>query len=128
MSRTGWLAAAAAVLAVLAALVAWTDGSGGTPPAASGATLLRAKGCASCHPGPDSAAAFEIGPPLGDASAWAGTRRDGMDAATYLRDSIRTPGAFISPAWNGNGMPGGMPDLGLSEAEIDAIVDYLLQG
>lgn len=40
--------------------------------------------------------------------------------------SIREPGAFISPAWVGGGPTTAMPQLGLSEAEIAAVVDYLL--
>lgn len=39
-----------------------------------------------------------------------------------------TPSAFLSPAWSGGGPTTAMPDLGLTEAEIDALVDHLLQG
>jgi hypothetical protein len=36
------------------------------------------------------------------------------------------PNAIISPAWIGGGPTTAMPDLGLTDAEIAAIVDYLL--
>jgi mono/diheme cytochrome c family protein len=91
-----------------------------------GAQLFRAKGCATCHDGPDSTAQFVDFPSLADAPSWAGGRRAGMSAAEYIAQSIREPGAFISPAWVGGGPTTAMPQLGLSEAEIAAVVDYLL--
>ena len=128
MTRAGWLASAASALAVLAATVAWVDSSSGaSQPAVSGATLFHAKGCAGCHVGPDSPPRYSDVPSLAGAASWAGTRRDGMDARTYVAAAIRTPGVFVSPAYLGDG-PSPMPDLGLSDGEIDALVDYLLQG
>ena len=49
-----------------------------------------------------------------------------MSAAEYIAQSIREPDAFISPAWAGGGPTTAMPQLGLSEAEITGVVDYLL--
>jgi mono/diheme cytochrome c family protein len=50
-----------------------------------------------------------------------------MSAADYLRESLRKPTAFVSPAFVDSGGPtSGMPDLGLSDAEIEAVVRYLL--
>jgi mono/diheme cytochrome c family protein len=128
VTRAGWLAGAASALAVAAAVVVWADSSSGTPaPAVSGATLFQAKGCSGCHAGPDSSPRFADYPSLTNAAAWAGTRREGMDARAYITESIRTPGVFVSPAFLGDG-PSPMPALGLSDREIDALVDYLLQG
>lgn len=128
MTRAGWLASAASVLAVAAAVVVWVDSSSGDPaPAVSGETLFQAKGCAGCHAGPDSSPQFTDYPPLTDADVWAGSRREGMDARAYLAESIRTPGVFVSPVFRRDG-PSPMPALGLSDREIDALIDYLLQG
>jgi mono/diheme cytochrome c family protein len=91
-----------------------------------GAQLFRAKGCAACHDGPDSTSRFVDFPSLADAPSWAGDRRSGLTAQEYVAESIREPNAFISPAWIGGGPTTAMPDLGLTEAEITAIVDYLL--
>ena len=93
---------------------------------AHGAQLFRAKGCASCHDGPDGTAGFDEFPSLAEAPSWAGDRRPGLTAEEYVAQSIRDPGAFISPAWVGGGPITEMPQLGLTEAEIAAIVEYLL--
>jgi cytochrome c1 len=104
----------------------------GPPPAAEGswadgATLFRAKGCVSCHAGPGARSEFNSAPDLSNAPAWAGRRRPGLTAAEYLRQSIQDPGVFISPAFRDGGGPmTGMPTLSVSEAEVDALVRYLL--
>ena len=136
MSRPGLLAARAAIVAVVATFVGWQTeptSSGATSAGVSapltGAQLFHAKGCAACHRGPESSSGIDGFPPLDDAAAWAGDRRPGMSASDYLAESMRTPAAFLSPAWNSGGSPTtAMPDLGLTEAEIDALVDHLLQG
>lgn len=91
-----------------------------------GATLFQLKGCARCHDGPGSTADIGVGPPLLDAAAWAGTRRPGLDAAAYLTESMRAPGAYV--ASGGGGGPFGMPSLVLTDDEIDRLVAYLLDG
>jgi mono/diheme cytochrome c family protein len=95
-------------------------------PVANGAQLFRAKGCATCHDGPDSTAQFVEFPSLVNAPSWADGRRAGMTAQEYIAESIREPGAFISPAWVGGGPTTGMPQLDLTEGEITAIAAYLL--
>lgn len=128
MTRVGALAGAASLLAAASAIVAWRDEPATSPAMRpAGAALFAAKGCGLCHAGPDSTPLqFQGVPSLVGASRWAGQRREAMDAATYLAESIRSPTAFISPTWGGAETI--MPDLGLTEAEIDALVDYLLQG
>ena len=134
MSRAGRLAAAAAIVAGLASVVSWQTTStvtAGTDPAPAidGAALFRAKGCATCHDGPDTTAQFVDFPSLRNAPEWAGDRRAGMSAADYLAESIRTPSTFISPAFVNHGGPtSAMPDLAVTDAEVDALVDHLLQG
>jgi cytochrome c551/c552 len=126
-------AAVLAVVAAVGAIVGWGTVStpDATPVAAgdslSGATLFRTKGCSSCHSGPEAQAIVRIGPDLTDAASWAGDRRPGMSAEDYVAESVRTPGAFISPAFEPFGGPtAAMPLLDVSDAELDALVSYLL--
>jgi hypothetical protein len=71
-----------------------------------------------------SGPAGAIGPPLDGIAASAGTRRPGLSAEAYIRESIRQPQAFISPQAAGNGIQ--MPTLEVSETELDALVAFLL--
>jgi cytochrome c551/c552 len=133
VSRAGRLAAAAAIVAAAASVVSWqttaTVNAGGVGrPALDGAALFRAKGCATCHDGPHTTAQFVDFPSLRNAPDWAADRRPGMNAADYLAESIRTPSAFLSPAFVAGGPTSAMPDLATTDAEVDALVDHLLQG
>jgi mono/diheme cytochrome c family protein len=121
-----------AVFAVGGSLIGWRD-DGSEParaaPTLDGATLFQAKGCATCHSGPTSRSSMGEFPSLADAASWAGSRRPGVSAEAYLEESIREPWAFISPEFHGSGGPTtAMPELGLSDAERDAVVAYLLRG
>jgi hypothetical protein len=49
-----------------------------------------------------------------------------MSAEDYLDESIREPWAFRSPEFHGSGPTPAMPQLGLSDAEREAVVDFLL--
>lgn len=130
MTRVGWVAAAIAVALTVLTVATWNEKTSTSvegDPALVGAMLFQVKGCASCHYGPDSSFGVYGVPPLTEASAWAGDRRPGMSAADYLAESMRTPSVFISPAFRGGFGPlTGMPDLDLDEAEIAALVAYLL--
>ena len=78
-------------------------------------------GCTSCHsiePG-----AGGVGPSLSGIGAAAGTRVSGVSAADYLRKSITDPESFIVEGYNGGVMPDGWD---LTDAQIDSLVDYLL--
>jgi mono/diheme cytochrome c family protein len=95
-----------------------------------GAQLFLAKGCSSCHAGPDTTASIGAGfPSLADAPTWAAHRRANLSAKEYLTESIAAPGAFIAPGFQPgqSGLRTGMPQLRLTSNEIEAIVDYLLQ-
>jgi mono/diheme cytochrome c family protein len=135
MSRAGLLAACAAVCAAIVSIIGWqteTTTSGTTAAAETlpldGASLFQSKGCAACHTGPDSASPMGFLSLVG-AADWAADRRPGLGAQQYLAESMRTPSAFISPGFVGPiGGTDAMPDLDLSEAEIDALVSYLMQG
>lgn len=98
------------------------DGNSNDGAPSLGRQLFDAKGCVGCHEGPDSGEAHGY-PDLTEVAVWAADRRDGYSAAEYVGESIRAPGAFTSPAATGDVA---MPDLGLSEPEIEALVAYLL--
>ena len=119
------VAVAAAVMSIVAA--AARPETGGGAAALDGASLFRAKGCATCHDGPTGRSLTGVGPSLADAPSWAGDRIDGVSAQDYLEQSMRSPSAFISPEYRSSGGPSvGMPLLQLSDDEIDRLVDYLL--
>ena len=100
-------------------------GGNGRGDNAAGRQLFDAMGCVGCHQGPDSGQSHGY-PDLTDVASWAADRREGYTAAEYVAESIREPGAFTSPAAaSGSGLSE-MPDLGLSEPEMDALVAYLL--
>ncbi|MEK7410910.1 MAG: cytochrome c [Actinomycetota bacterium] len=131
MTRIGHVASFIAVALTVLTIATWNGTTSTTvvgDPALVGATLFKVKGCATCHYGPDSNFGIYGVPSLTEASAWAGDRRPGMSAADYLAESMRTPSVFISPAFNGGQGPmTGMPDLNLDDAEIAALVAYLLK-
>lgn len=119
------MAAVAAAVSLVTAAV--RPDSGDSAAALDGASLFRNKGCATCHDGPDTSSLVGFGPALTDAVAWAGDRVDGQSADDFLAQSMRSPSAFISPVYRSSGGPGdSMPLLQLSDAEIDALVEYLL--
>ena len=123
-----WAAMAAVMLGVVT-VATWSRGESEAAPQqrASGAELFSAKGCATCHTGPDTQALFEAFPQLDDASSWAGDRKPAMSAADYLAESMAAPAAFTSPAFSGGmGPTSGMPQLRLTSEEIAALVAYLL--
>ena len=132
MTKQGVAAALGALLAVLGTWIGWRDDGWepvGAAPAVDGEALFHAKGCATCHTGPTSSASMGEFPSLAAASSWAGARRPGLSAEEYLDESIREPWAFISPEFHGsNGPTTAMPQLGLSDAERDAVVAFLLSG
>lgn len=133
MTRVGVAAAGAAVALLAVSYVgsrATTSDSPAVAAAASvdGAELFQRKGCATCHTGPDSRARIEVAPSLADAPSWAAGREPGVTAVDYLAESMLAPATFVSPAFEGGSGPmTAMPDLGLSAAEVDALIDYLLR-
>lgn len=136
MSPLGQWAGIGALAIGVVTVATWNLGSTSAPPepraelTADGAQLFRAKGCASCHDGPDSRALFAAEfPSLEDAPAWAGERRPGLSAAEYLAESIAAPAVFVSPEFRPGqaGPTDAMPTLSVTGDEIAALVDYLLQ-
>jgi len=93
-----------------------------TEPVARGRQLYHSLGCANCHE--LNLFGQPLGPPLDHVGTLAGTRRPGVSAEDYVRQSILDPGAFVVPGYQ-DSMP---RDLGrdLSPTDLDALVAYLL--
>ena len=105
-------------------------------PANRGKSLFPAKGCIACHsltvPGDPTFIARvdpQLGPSLTGIAAVAATRRSGLGAADYLRESILEPQSFVVPGYatapSGPGYPQ-MPTLPITSEEADALVTFLL--
>lgn len=79
--------------------------------------------CSTCHTiGSSGALRF---PDLGGIATRAAEREPGVDALTYLAQSIYRPNEFIVPGFN-PGMPAiDKPPIGLSDGEILAVIAYL---
>ena len=129
MTRVGHACAVGAILLGGLTVAIWDRGPHDAPHVMrfDRADLFQAKGCASCHDGPDSTASSGGFPSLVDAADWAGRRRPDMTAEAYLAESMTDPNAFISPVFTaGTGPTTAMPRLALTPAEVEALVDYLL--
>lgn len=121
----------AALLAALLATLAPTAGASVAAPATvsapsptieRGRTLFYAKGCVSCHTkSGESRPIADVGPELTGLASRAADRRPGLTAQAYVRESLRTPSAFLVPGYEAR-----MPDLGLREDEIDSLSAFLL--
>lgn len=107
-------------------IAAWRPNAAASTSDQEGLNLFLRKGCASCHNGPQTAARVPVAPSLANVGEWAEQRKPGFSAAEYVHESIISPTAFISPAFVPAG-PVEMPSLNLTEAEVDALVTYLLE-
>ena len=115
------------VIVVIGLLVAGCggDGGGGSPSGEElfNETVLAGKpGCSTCHslaPGQRL-----VGPSLAGISTTAATRVPGLSAREYLLQSLTDPNAHLVEGYD----PGVMTewDTVIGQAEIDALVDYLL--
>jgi cytochrome c551/c552 len=87
-----------------------------------GRLLFATKGCVGCHTHASLPnARMQIGPNLTALADRAATRVAGLDARAYVRQSLREPGGYRVPGYNAV-----MPDLGLSDEEIDSLTAFLL--
>jgi hypothetical protein len=64
---------------------------------------------------------MNVGPDLTALADRAGTRVAGLDARAYVRQSIREPGAYRVAGYTAL-----MPDLRLSDEQIDSLTAFLL--
>jgi len=100
-------------LATVSVLVYATENRAGAM-ALDGETLFQAKGCAGCHQRGELGQ-LQIGPNL--------TGLGERATEVYVRQSIRDPQAFLVKGYEGIDMP----TLSLTEAELDVLVDFLLE-
>ena len=122
------------LLVLTLALTACGGGSGGGGTASTGGAsgnadrgkqLFADKQCGTCHvlasvPG----AAGTIGPTLNGIGNTAGSRKPGMSAADYIRESIKDPNAFVV-----SGYPSPSPmilPVPVNDAEINDLVAFLV--
>jgi cytochrome c551/c552 len=88
-----------------------------------GALLFATKGCIGCHThSAFPSARMQVGPELTGLPLRAATRVAGLDARAYVRQSLREPGAY-SAASSSTAV---MPDLRLSDEEVEALSAFLL--
>jgi mono/diheme cytochrome c family protein len=119
-----------AVVCTVAALLASTCGSQSptteqartADPVARGESLYETVGCTNCHE-PNSVGQRR-GPPLDHVGTVAATRRVGMSAEEYIRQSILDPTAYEVPGFEGS--PSRSFDRALSATDLEALVAYLL--
>lgn len=86
----------------------------------AGETLVEAYGCGVCHVKSEG----RVAPLFAGIADRAAIRRPGIPAASYLYQSIVSPGAFLADDF-ANAMPANYRDR-LTEAEIGSIIGYLL--
>jgi mono/diheme cytochrome c family protein len=98
--------------------------SAGLAQAKTGEQIFTAAGCAGCHTFSPAGSKGTIGPSLDELKTEAGKIEPGKSAEEYIRESLEEPDAFIV-----KGFPNAMPSFKgrLTDAQIKAIVDYLLQ-
>jgi len=87
-----------------------------------GALLFATKGCVGCHTHAYFPSAhMQVGPDLTALADRAGNRVAGLDARAYIRQSLREPGAYRVAGYSAV-----MPDLRLTDAEIESLTAFLL--
>jgi len=87
-----------------------------------GALLFATKGCTGCHTHVSFPnARMQVGPDLTAVAERAATRVTGLDARGYIRQSLREPGAFRVAGYTAV-----MPDLRLTDEQIESLTAYLL--
>lgn len=94
-----------------------------TDPIARGRQVYGQLACAACHEAGLGNFWRPVGPPLDRVGTVAETRRPGVPAEEYLRQSVVDPGAYLVPGYP-DSMPRGLGDR-LSEEDLDALIRYL---
>lgn len=115
---------AAGALAAGVGLLTVEDAPAGRapPPAQDGAAVFRAKGCASCHTGPDSRGDLGVAPALDDLAVSADDRIARRSLEDDVRQSVLDPQADLVRGATSTQMP----VLPVTPEELDALVAYLL--
>ncbi|MEA2365974.1 MAG: hypothetical protein QOI32_1486 [Thermoleophilaceae bacterium] len=98
--------------------------SAGLAQAKTGDQIFTAAGCAGCHKFGPAGSNGTIGPSLDELKTEAGRMEPGKSAEEYIRESLENPNAFIVKGF-GPSMPSFKGRL--TDAQIKALIDYLLQ-
>jgi cytochrome c oxidase subunit 2 len=108
------------------ASVPGTEGGQGeqTASVAGGAELFVQFGCGACHTLTDASTAGIVGPALDGIGTWGADRVEGQDAATYIRNSIIQPNAYIEQGYPQDVMPQDFVTRTTPE-QLDVLVSYL---
>jgi len=93
-----------------------------TPLESRGRTVFETY-CSRCHG--TSGETVIVGPSLAGIATHGSARIEGMDAATYIRNSIENPIAYTVDGFPEGLMPPDLKDQ-LSQEELDALIAYLL--
>lgn len=108
-----------ALVLALALLVVTACGDGGSTDDLTGAELFVEIGCQACHTDADTDLAPTLSGIWGNDVVLEDGRTVTVDEA-YVRQSIVDPGADIVAGYEAR-----MPTFGLSDSEIDRLVDYV---
>jgi len=95
-----------------------------TDPIAHGEQLFTSSGCGGCH-AIEGTSSGEVGPNLTQIAQVAATRKDGVSAEDYIRESILNPNAFVVEGFQPNLMPQNYGQQ-LSSRDLGDLLDYLL--
>ena len=87
-------------------------------PAARGQEVYLSKGCAGCHSTGDN---IIVGPGWKGVYERAATRRPGVSAEDYVKESIKTPTAFVVPGF----APVMPPFPNLSDQDISDLIEFM---
>lgn len=91
-------------------------------PVARGRQVFRTLDCGRCHF--IDGQGGRVGPELTRIGTTAATRKDGLTAGEYVRESILSPGAYVVPTYS-DVMPRGLVRT-LPPSDLDALVAFLL--
>ena len=93
------------------------EGEGEAPEAVGGEAVFQEAGCGGCHAFAPAGTSAQVGPPLDDLPA----------DEEFVRRSIVDPDAEVAEGFQAGVMPGDYEER-LSEEQLDALVQYLLEG
>jgi len=103
--------------------MAWVeDDSRAAGSSFDGPAIFQTRGCVGCHSLEGVSISASIGPDLTGLGERAGDRVDGLNDRAYVIQSVRSPQAFTVPGYGPL-----MPTIELSDEELDALVDFLLE-
>jgi mono/diheme cytochrome c family protein len=86
--------------------------------------VFASSGCGGCHT-IEGISFGEVGPNLTQIAETAATRRDGVSAEDYIRESILNTNSFVVDGYQSNVMPQNYSEQ-LSGRELDDLIEFLL--